>query len=513
MRELATATQNTPQLRPYQQQLAADIYQAWGSYRSVLAQLPTGGGKTHIFTAIALEFLQRGESVLAIAHRRELIEQAATKLEAATGRRSGILKAGYCPDPTNPLQVGSVQTLDRRKHRPAAGLVIVDEAHHAAARSYRELLACYPEAYILGVTATPCRTDGQGLHRAFDALVQGPSVRELIDAGHLCDFRLFAAAAQVDTSGIQKRAGDYKQGALAKAAADITGAIVPTWRQYAQDRLTVFFCVNVAHSRQVCQAFQAEGIPAEHLDGSYPASERAAILERFRQRQTLVLTNCGIVSEGFDVPGIEAVQIVRPTASPVVHLQQLGRGLRPEPGKDRLTIIDHTKNWAIHGLVDDEREWTLSPEPLGADAPQAQRCPDCGHVFRPLPHEKKPARKEGTALIGHCHCPACGQRVEFELEPQRERTGDPSQPPELIQDEAGQLIEVDNRVYQRHQQIFEHLKVRQELLGRQLGWVQFRLLERPEAPNFTLADWKAFARKLGYKRGWGYHKYREVQGL
>ncbi|MCY7284266.1 MAG: DEAD/DEAH box helicase, partial [Cyanobacteria bacterium CAN_BIN43] len=305
-----TKLTHTYSLRPYQDELIQSVFAQWtAGNRRVLAQSPTGSGKTVCFSAIAAEFTAKGEGVLVLAHREELILQAAEKLTSVTAQPVGIIKAGYRPDPTHQIQVASVQSLIRRRDRPSAGLVIIDEAHHSPANSYQEILSCYPEAYILGVTATPARSDGQGFKKQYDALVLGWSVRRLIDAGFLCSFRLFAAKKCIKAADVKLTAGDYNQRELAELVnTTLTlGDVVGTWKKHALGRKTVVFCVDVSHSEAVAEGYQQAGFAAEHLDGESSTSERSEALERFRTGETQILVNCALFTEGLDIPDIECV--------------------------------------------------------------------------------------------------------------------------------------------------------------------------------------------------------------
>lgn len=290
-----TLPQQSYQLRDYQEELVQRIFAEWSAgNRRVLAQSPTGSGKTVLFSAVSRQFTQRGEGVLVLAHREELLLQAKEKLESATRQPAGLIKAGYRQNHAHPVQIASVQSLVRRKNSPSASLVIVDEAHHSTAATYREILERYPDAYVLGVSATPARSDGQGFKNQYDALVLGWSVRRLIEAGYLCPFRLFAAKRRIKVAGIKITAGDYNQRELAELVnTSLTlGDLVSSWRRYAQGKKTVVFCVDVKHSKAVAEAYQQAGVRAEHLDGETPASERQLALERFRNGETTILTNC-----------------------------------------------------------------------------------------------------------------------------------------------------------------------------------------------------------------------------
>ena len=492
-----TLPQQSYQLRDYQEELVQRIFAEWSAgNRRVLAQSPTGSGKTVLFSAVSRQFTQRGEGVLVLAHREELLLQAKEKLESATRQPAGLIKAGYRQNHAHPVQIASVQSLVRRKNSPSASLVIVDEAHHSTAATYREILERYPDAYVLGVSATPARSDGQGFKNQYDALVLGWSVRRLIEAGYLCPFRLFAAKRRIKVAGIKITAGDYNQRELAELVnTSLTlGDLVSSWRRYAQGKKTVVFCVDVKHSKAVAEAYQQAGVRAEHLDGETPASERQLALERFRNGETTILTNCALFVEGLDIPGIEAVQCLRPTRSLNLHLQMLGRGLRPSTGKEHLIILDHTENWLYLGLVDEEREWSLDPISL-SDPKWAIECPGCQHVFRPLPHEQE----NGTAT-----CPNCGMAITLEVPGEgvaveRSLEHDKDEALEEIDLEASPIVLAE----------LERLKELQEKHRYKPAWIYHQLIK--QYPCLGLGELRKCAELCGYKPGWAWYRWQELQ--
>lgn len=494
---MTTLSQVSYELRDYQQALINDVQSCWqAGQRRVMMQLPTAGGKTVVVSDIAQQFTQRGEKVLFLAHREELLLQAKEKLEAITGCPSGLIKAGYRAKPEHPIQIASVQSLFRRQHWFEAGLVVVDEAHHSCAATYVSILGRYPNAYILGVTATPARSDGQGFKNQYDALVLGRSVRELIEAGYLCGFKSFAAKNRIKAAGVKVTAGDYNQRELAKLVNTtlMLGDIVGSWKRHALGRRTVVFCVDVAHSKAVASAYWQAGYVSEHIDGETPDAERQAILNRFRTGETLILTNCGLISEGVDVPGIQAVQCLRPTRSLVLYLQMLGRGLRPSIDKDYLVILDHTENWVYHGLPDEEHEWSLDPISLGSDN-RAVECPDCHHCFRPQSHELK----SGRAI-----CPNCGRTIQLE------ELGEGEAALRVIEhDEQTALEEINLESSPTVVALLQNLKHLQEQRNYKAVWVFYQLIE--QYPNVGLEDLRECAKLLGYKPGWAWYKWQELQ--
>lgn len=241
------------------------------------------------------------------------------------------------------------------------GSYVVHNCHHATADSYRKILDGYPDAYILGVTATPCRTDGSGFDDLFDSLVSVIGVKDLIAQGSLCKYKLFADPNPIKTKGIRTTAGDYNQKELAQSVntSILSANLVQTYRDRCPDKRCVVFAINVEHSMAIAERYKQAGIPAEHLDGDTETRDRKAILERFRTGETLVVSNVGILTEGFNLPSIEAVQIARPTKSLSLWLQMVGRALRPSIGKEHALILDHTENWMKLGMPCAKHIWTL----------------------------------------------------------------------------------------------------------------------------------------------------------
>jgi len=379
-------------LRDYQIDLIGQIEAAIANgHRRIMLQLPTGAGKTRCFVELAKNhqlnpYAGGVPNCLIIAHRKELIEQAVKALGQELGTTSdiGIIKAGYEPYPNRSIQVASIQSLIRRKF-PLAGLVIVDEAHHATAKTYEKILEHYSQAIILGVTATPIRTDGKGFKDRFDILIKGPSIRELTAKQYLCPFRLFAYYIQrINLRNVSTRAGDFDLHQLADAVAtsEVRADLVKTWEQYAKGKRTVVFAVNTKLSKEYAEAYCNAGYRAEHIDGETPEAERTAILTRFKEGKTQILCNCNIVTEGFDLPEMECVQIVRPTKSLCLWLQMVGRSLRYSEGKIAAIILDHTDNYLRLGLPDAKRNWTLNgidrelPDSKGSIGDKNRKLPD-----------------------------------------------------------------------------------------------------------------------------------------
>lgn len=383
------------QLRSYQEQAIQNLRAAYAAgHRAPLLCLPTGGGKTCILASIAASAAARGRNVLILVHRRELIRQTSSKLQWV-GLDHGTIAAGT-PSTQQAVQVASVQTLVRRLARMTwqPSLVIIDEAHHAAAGSWRQILDHWPDAYRLGVTATPCRLDGRGLSEAFDQLVLGPSVADLIDAGFLSAARIYAPPVVADLSGVRRRAGDYAndQAAAAMDRPTVTGDAISHYQRLAAGQQAIAFCCNVKHAVSVCDAFKTAGIAAALLLGDTP--DRDQVVAQYAAGVVRVLVTVDVVSEGFDVPAASCAILLRPTQSLGLYLQQVGRVLRPAPGKDAALILDHVGNVTRHGFPDDHRDWRLAEGAVrrsGTAAPSVRTCPECFAAFKPQPQ-----------------CPVCG---------------------------------------------------------------------------------------------------------
>jgi superfamily II DNA or RNA helicase len=414
------------QLRSYQDRAIDDLRSAYQSGANApLMVLPTGGGKTCIIAAISANAAARGRHVLILVHRRELIHQTSSKL-AWVGLDHGIIAAGIPPS-DHAVQIASVQTLARRLSRLdwQPTLIIIDEAHHAIAGQWARILDHWPDAYRLGVTATPCRLDGCGLRGTFDTMVLGPSVADLIFTGYLSPARIYAPPVVADLQGIRSRGGDYAndQAAAAMDRPTVTGDAISHYQRLAAGQQAIAFCCNVNHAVSVCDAFKTAGISAELLLGN--TSGREQVVADFAAHRIRVLVTVDVVSEGFDVPAATCAILLRPTQSLGLYLQQVGRVLRPAPGKDAAIVLDHVGNAMRHGFPDDARDWSLDDRmrrSKGTPAPSVRTCPECFAAFKPAPI-----------------CPVCGAQCV----PIKSR---------VIRELAGELQEMKRRTQQRQQQ-------------------------------------------------------------
>jgi superfamily II DNA or RNA helicase len=443
--------------------------------RRILVVSPTGSGKTVLACEIIRRLNVARQEVLFLDHLREITAQTSKKLNDF-GVFNGIIQAGIATTPLAGVQVASIQTLHARAvrgHRmglPPAKVIFIDEAHHAVARTYQALLEQYPEAVIIGLTATACRGDGRGLGGVFDVMVQCPDVPDLIDMKFLVPSRVYAPPAP-DLSGVKTRGGDYVVEQLASRVDQpkLVADIVATWFKYGENRQTVYFAASVGHSLHIRDEFASAGIVCEHIDGETPIDERNDSLARFASASVRILTNCAVFTEGWDVPDIGCVGLARPTKSLGLLLQMIGRGRRTAPGKKDLVILDHGGHFPKMGMPDDAIEWTLDPDDGAARnktqakrmqyGPRISECSQCG------------ALREGGKP-----CPACGVL--------------PRARPDIVIPREGELVEIIQRTKED---------------------AEARAAERE-----TKRQWHAmllgYARERGWSTGAAAHRFREKFG-
>lgn len=380
-------------LRSYQQAAVDQVREAFrAGRRKPLLVAPTGSGKTVMFSYVTASAAAKGNRTLILVHRQELLEQCHRSL-ASMDVPHGLIAAGLTPDRNQLTQVASVQTLVRRFDRVLPpDLIVIDEAHHATAGAWASVLAQYPQARVLGVTATPQRLDGKGLGQVFDDLIRGPEVTKLIEDGYLCK-PVYYAPKTVDLTGVHKVAGDFNRAEVAERMdkPTITGDAVTHYRKYAEGQPCIVFCTGIKHAENVAAAFNASGYRFKVIDGTLSKEERAARVAALGSGQLHGLVSVDIVSEGFDLPCVAVAILLRPTASLSLHLQQIGRVLRPAPNKPRAIILDHVGNCRRHGLAEEVRDWSLDGiKKRGKRGPQddvadTRQCPECFAVHTPSP--------------------------------------------------------------------------------------------------------------------------------
>lgn len=371
-------------LRDYQSEGKAKIYQMWTQMRSIMYQMPTGTGKTKLFVSIARDLFDWGAArktavkILFLAHRIELIDQIDDTLGIKYNLAHAQIAANAKEQKNYALQIGSVQTLIRRLDRWVEkdfDVIIIDEAHHVKADSYKKILRAFPRAKVLGVTATPYRMSHESFRPEFDELITSAPVAKFIKDKWLCDYEYYSirpeSRIQMDINSISRFAldGDFLDEAAAAIMDkdEIRAGIVSSYERYAKGKKGIIYTITKAHNLHVCNQFVQKGYKAVAIDDSTPAETRKQYVEDFKKGKIEIICNVNIFSEGFDCPDLEFIQLARPTKSLSMHLQQVGRGLRPSPGKDKLIIIDNVGLYNRFGFPSARRHWRRHFEGLPVD--------------------------------------------------------------------------------------------------------------------------------------------------
>lgn len=389
----APAPVPTVQLRPYQTQSVGQVLRlVREGVRRILLVAPTGAGKTVCLAALAVDAIRRDQCVLVLAHRRELINQTVDKLEAASVPLDhiGVVMAGdRRRNPGAPVQVASVDTLRNwigRRGLPLANWVIIDEAHRSAAQSYRSIADAYPEATILGLTATPWRLDGQGLKDLFDEAVVVATMRELIDQGFLVPLRCYSHPTRPNLSGVKIRGGEFAEEEIAQVMRSslLLGSIPEQYKARADGRAAFGFAVNVEHAHELARVCSEAGIPAVAVSGETDTDERARALDELRSGRVRIVWNCQLFTEGTDVPEVKAIILARPTLSRTLAFQMIGRGMRPcsSTGFGDCIVLDHAGVLPIHGHPLEPQDYSLTSTRKRATVGKSmvKECPVCGEL-------------------------------------------------------------------------------------------------------------------------------------
>lgn len=355
------------ELRPYQQEARTAVEQDWADgFTKTLLVLPTGCGKTIVFCKIVEDMVRQGGRCLILAHRGELLEQAADKLLTATGLRCAVEKAEEsCLDSWYRVTVGSVQTLMREKRLQQFptdffSAIVVDEAHHVLADSYQRVLEHFPAAKVLGVTATPDRGDMRNLGQYFEHLAYEYSLPRAIKEGYLSPIKAVTIPLKLDLTGVGVQAGDFKNSDLDTALDPYLHQIAREMRTYCAERKTVVFLPLVRTSKKFRDILEQEGFRAAEVNGS--SEDRAEVLRDFNDGKYNVLCNSMLLTEGWDCPSVDCVVVLRPTKIRSLYCQMVGRGTRTAPGKDHLLLLDFLWHTERHELCHPASLICESPE-------------------------------------------------------------------------------------------------------------------------------------------------------
>lgn len=535
------------ELRDYQEQCIAGLRAAFkNQHRRVLLVAPTGAGKTVMFSYLTRALTERGNRVLLLAHRDFLLDQISGTL-ARFGIPHGFIAAKRRRELCHLTQVAGVHTLKSRVGKIAwqPDWIICDEAHHATAGSWDVILGAYPSARVVGVTATPQRLDGKGLGEVFEEMVLGPRVQDLMDRGFLSRVQYYSPAT-VSTEGLHTRMGDYVQSEIEQAVntRGVTGHAVDWYRKACDGAPAIAFCASIAHSENVAEGFREAGYRWQALHSKASYADNQSAIQKLASGELHGVSSCDIISEGFDVPVVTAAILLRPTKSLGLHLQQIGRVLRPAPGKERAIVIDHVGNvaqckagvWSLnHGRAEDDREWSLDGAKKKEKSERVGRCEQCLAIIPP------------AAKI----CPECGhEKQTAERKPLEQVAGELEELPEWMPPpETGirrHILEVIKRRFDvREDELAEDLipkvplncyayKRATELRDQSVGGLAVFIHEQQTKATWeafnesftpflklitgalcasaeTLSDFQAIAELNGYKFGWAYYRFQQKQ--
>lgn len=483
--------------------------------RRILIVCPTGGGKTVITTSLTQRCIDKGKTTNFICHRRELIEQT-FKTFTRNHMNPSFIAGGRRYRPGCNVQISSINTLVNRIDKVyQPDVCFWDECHHQAASQWEKVFKEFGSSVHIGLTATPVRLDGKSLGDFYDAMVLGPSARWLMDEGFLVEYKYFAPS-QTDRSKLKFNSkGEATEESLEKAnfTTSIIGDNVQYYKKHAMGKRNVVFARNVKHSMAIVKRYNESGIPAKHLDGNTPVGERSQALKDFADGKILVLSNVDLFGEGFDLPSIEVVSILTVSNSLSRVLQIWGRGLRPvyEPGYDletkegRLTaiaesykpfamIFDHGNNYEIHGLPDDERNWSLDSgvkvkkKSKSDDSIALKTCINCFEIHRPA-----------------LECPHCGYKYIADGKVIKEVEG------ELYMVNSTEFKEAMRKQIRVVKSYEDLVKIESEMKYKN-GWAENQWKGKTgEDLKSTLAGLQKIATARGYARGWAYNRYKITQ--
>lgn len=423
----------------------------------MLLHLATGGGKTLTFCTIIKMSAAKGKRCLVVVRGVKLIEQASERL-TREGVEHGILRGSDSRDTYMPVLVCSIDTLFRRKYAPEADLIVIDEAHQTGGAGYAWFLSQYPDAYLLPVSATPHLK--KGMKHVADVVVYPTSILKLIEEGYLVESKTFVGV-EPDLSDVSiASTGDFKEDELAQKMQETTLLGIPAkkYQELAHKQKALLFAVNVEHSRKLIGQFESLGYKAMHVDAKTPIHKRNEIIDKLRTGEIDVICNVGILHTGFDLPELTCLILARPTMSYNLHIQMLGRGTRPAPGKKYFTVIDCAANTKRHGFIEEEEICNLDGAKL--KPPRTTNCHVCSFVY--------PVRRET--------CPNCGAENPLYVPPTRNN-------------EAGRHTET-----------------------KEAAMVELRRGRVRTGPEAQIDRWVAKAKEKGYKKGWIFNKAKEKYG-
>ncbi len=446
------------QLRDYQQVLVDNVRQSYlNGSKAPCIVLGCGGGKTVVFAYMAQQSQEKGNTVWFLVHRRELLQQTIDTFD-----RFGIERKN--------IHIAMVGTVSRNLSKyPKPDFIIFDECHFSAAKTWRKIIDAFPNAKLAGLTATPTRLDNKPLGDIYDDLVEGESIKNLINRNFLSPYKYYAPNV-ADMTSLKKIRGDFdtKKATELLTTKAVFGDVIKHYKKYANGKQSICYCASIKHSELMAEQFKKHGVNAVHFDGNTPTKEREQIIKDFREGKITILCNVDLISVGFDCPDVDCCILLRPTDSTALYIQQACRALRYKKGKTAI-ILDHVNNYERHGLPDDDRNWSLDskyekPKRFQEDGTlKVKQCENCFGVF-----------KAGTNI-----CPHCGHVVE------------------LVKEELKNIKEIE----------LEEIKRKKKEEAEKIV-LDFR---SPDECT-SLAELQAYGRNMGYKNGWAWFQAK-ARGL
>jgi len=481
-------------LRDYQEDIIKDTVSAikQDNYTAPMVVAPTGSGKTIMFSFLSTNAVQKKKRVLIMVHRREILQQTMSKL-FQFGVQAGQIASGH-PMTDELIQVAMVGTLVRRLDsilKP--DLIIIDECHHAVSPTWKKVLDHFGDVLRIGFTATPERMDGSGMIEVFDSMVMGPKIRELVESGNLSYPRMYCGPNVQKNEKMKITRGDYDKDQQTKERTKrvVIGSVIDHYRKYLNGLPTVCFCVSIDHCHIMEDEFNAAGFRARTVHGNMTKTDRDAAIGGLATGEVQILCSCDVISEGVDVPVIAGAILLRRTKSLGLYLQQVGRALRPYPGKTEAIILDHAGCIYEHGHVLAERDWSLYAKKRSQrkkdenPAPVTSVCPACSGVWPGSPAK----------------CPACGHDLQAERDKVEGR-----KPPKEIEGILKEVLPEDTGDLQIKALTAQALRMQQMTPKDRQKAMMSNLYKYGDSPRT-----QGLASALGYHKNWTETVYRRLR--
>lgn len=456
------------ELRNYQQETVDNIYQSMKQgNRRIIVQQPPRTGKTVIMAEIARKTTDKGNRVMFIIHRKEVLAQAKATFEQQNVNM-------------NLATMGMIQTLTRRVNKLAElQLILIDEAHHALSQSYRRIIDAFPNAYILYFTATPIRTGHDQLDQIADDIIVGKSIKWLTQHHFLAPFHYYGLG-DIDRSKLRKQNGDYSSQSMDEAIShQIYGHIVQQYQRLANGKQAVVYCHSIESAKKVTEQFTQAGITAAEIDGDTDTKARDRLVQKFRNQELTILANVNLFTEGVDLPNVDCVIMARPTSSLALYLQFSMRCLNPRKGKTAV-IIDHVDNFLNFGLPSSDRNWseaivTKDKRKAKSNTDNGPAIAQCNYCFGTFYRDQAKDNR----------CPLCGHELREENKDYK-------------------IVNVDLQEIKENQAVEHRKKMIQRILNDQ---VMANVADKSPGQLHTLKELQAYANLHNYSAGWAWHQF------